>query len=182
MDDSKENASSWPEGFIPAEGTPTGRLKSNDLLEFMKRWQGSSTPTYLREAMAALENSPEIPILTGVDFSSIESRTIAVLCSMRDGTMHYEPLTLDGKIRGREATMCIIDDIAEIKPSDGLNIHERMFDLFHGLPDYTEYKLVKDWSEPIPEPRLMDKPLKQNGKDASYLDLDPTKKHRRRRR
>lgn len=183
MDDSKENASSWPEGFIPAEGTPTGRLKSDDLRSMVDIFCGRRTPTYLREAMAALDNSPEIPII-GMDFSHLESRTVAILCHMKDGTMYYEPVGLDDPIRGRKATLCIIDEITEVVPADGHDIHDRMFDLFHGLPDRgTEYRLVKDWSEPIPIERCYDeKPTKQNGKDASYLALDPTKNHRRRRR
>jgi hypothetical protein len=171
-----------PKKGSPSFGeTPSGRLKSNDLRDIVKGLFYSRPPTYLREAIAALENYPEIPII-GTDFSIIESHAIAILCSMRDGTIHYKPINLDDPISGREATMAIIDDITRVEPSDGRDIYERMFDLLYNLPAQTEYKLVKDSSEPIPEPRIVDKPIKQNGKDASYLDFDPTKKHRRGRR
>lgn len=169
MDDSKESASSKP------EGTPTGRIKSDSLIDFIDRWMGP-TPTYLREAMGALENSPEIPVISGMDFGRLEARTVAMLMSNRNGVLHVERILEGDMFRGQKADLCILDEIA---PMIGEDLFEQLFgsdDKLH------EYKLVKDWSEPIPDLRLPDKKTKQNGRDASYLDLDPTKRHGKRRR
>lgn len=172
MDDPKESASSNTEML---KGTPTGRIKSSDLLDFMERWQGNRLPTYLRSAMAALENSPEIPII-GTDFSALEDRVVAMMVRYKDGRLEVEHI-LEGDmfIRGQKAELVIID---EISPMIG-------GDLFRDLDRYSQ-TVIRDYvcgeMPPAPEPRMLTKPMKQNGKDASYLDLDPTKKHRRRRR
>lgn len=150
MDTPKESASS-------PTGTPTGRVKSDSLIDFMERWMGP-TPTYLRESMAALENSPEIPIISGMDFGELEARTVAMLVGHRDGKMFMKEILEGDFYQGLKADLIIIDDIAPMVSPD----------LFELLPE--------------PEARMLDKPVKQNGRDAGYLKLDPTKRHKGRRR
>lgn len=168
MDDSKESASSKP------EGTPTGRIKSDSLIDFMDRWMGP-TPTYLRDSMAALENSPEIPILTGIDYSHLEARTVAILVGHRGGKLWMKEILEGDFFQGLKADLMVIDEISLIdEKTFGRDLSE-----VHGIQERV-YRFLDE--PPVPEPRMIEKPVKQNGRDASYLDLDPTKKHRRRRR
>lgn len=179
MDDPKESASSDTE--MP-EGTPTGRLKSDDLMDFMERWMGIRPPTYLREPMAALENSPEIPLLVGADFSELEARTVAILVGHRGGKLHMKEILEGDFYQGLKPNLVIIDEVSQY-PDDGFHIIDSLTSLMNILPEWAPpMKIVKDWSAPIPDLRLPDKKTKQNGRDASYLDLDPTKRHGKRRR
>lgn len=137
MDDPKESASS-------PTGTPTGRIKSDSLIDFMERWMGP-TQTYLREPMAALENSPEIPVLAGADYAALEARTVAILVGHRGGKMFMKEILEKDFYQGLKPELVIIDEM-------------------------------------VPEVSPEERPVKQNGRDASYLDLDPTKRHGKRRR
>jgi len=159
MDTPKESASS-------PTGTPTGRIKSDSLIDFMDRWMGHPTPTYLREPMAVLENSPEIPIISGMDFGELEARTVAMLVGQKDGHLTIHKILEGDFYQGLKADLVIIDDITPI-------IGPELFDL---LSD-NDFRAL-----PEPEEREYRKPVKQNGRDASYLALDPTKRHGRRRR
>lgn len=155
MDTPKESASSHE--ATGTHGSPTGRIKSDSLIDFMERWMGP-TPTYLRESMAALENSPEIPIISGMDFGELEARTVAMLVGHKDGHLTIHKILEGDFYQGLKADLVIIDDIAPMVSSD----------LFELLPER--------------EARMVGKPTKQNGRDASYLSLDPTKHHKGRRR
>lgn len=169
MDDPKESASS-------PTGTPTGRIKSDSLIDFMERWMGP-TPTYLRDSMAALENSPKIPILTGIDYSHLEARTVAILVGHRGGKTYMKEILEGDFYQGLKADLCIIDEISLIDEKtfgrDLSESHEFQERIYHRLADMPEPSSYKD---------IPDRKTKQNGRDASYLDLDPTKRHGRRRR
>lgn len=140
------------------EGTLTGRIKAESIHDFMERWMGNPTPTYLRKPIASLENIPEIPIL-GVDFSEVEARTVAMLVGHRDGQLFVEKILEGDFLRGQKADLIIIDEIVPM-------ISQELFEVL---------------DMPEPAETGYHKPVKQNGRDASYLALDPTKQHRRNR-
>lgn len=160
MDTPKESASS-------PTGTPTGRIKSESLIDFMERWMGP-TPTYLRDSMAALENSPEIPIITGIDYGALEARTVAILVGHRGGKMFMKEILEGDFYQGLKPDLVIIDEISQINE-----------DFFSREFHRGKSQAMRDM---VPEVSREGKPVKQNGRDASYLDLDPTKRHGKRRR
>lgn len=123
--------------------TLTGRIPSRPPLPY------NFPPTNLREAMAALENAPEIErvLHRTVDFSKIEARTVAYIVGVRGGkTMIVDQLTPEQFYRGHEGDLFIIDEYQDIVP------------------------------EPLVEGRH--EPVKQNGRSASYLQFDKTKQHK----
>ena len=169
-------------------GSLTGRFLSKDtfITEMLKSLQMQSPPTYLREAMGVLSESIQNSIV-GLDFSRLEDRTVAVLCSMGDdGKVKYEEIKLYEQIRGHTYTSCIIDDL-EPTTSNGTDLYEciehahAVIQNFMGLGKSThDYTFIDEASMmPLPLPL---KPMKQNGRSASYLDMDPTKNTRKRKR
>jgi hypothetical protein len=165
-------------------GSPTGRItKDNDfIMEMMKSMQKMPLPRYLRETMAILSESAEKAIMA-VDFSRLEDRTVAVLFSMGpDGVFIHKEIKLYDGIQGRKATMCIMDDL-EPRVADSSTLYEDMAKLFD-KPFYTPKTYVRE--QIIEHSEMLDtipiKPMKQNGRSASYLALDPTKKNINKRR
>ena len=140
MDDPKESASSDTE---MSEGTPTGRLKSDDLMDFMERWMGIRPPTYLREPMAALENSPEIPLSVKANFSELEARTIARLVGHKDGEMTIHKILEGDFYQGLKPNLDIIDEVSQY-PDDGFHIIDSLTSLMDILPERAPpMKIVK---------------------------------------
>lgn len=168
-------------------GSLTGRIEETDIFKMWQRMRHhEAPPSYLREAMGVLPESVE-NALVGLDFSRLEDQTVAVLCSMgADGKMKYEEINLYEKIRGRTVTSVILDDL-EPTTSDGSDIYECMEHAHALIQNHIgfgksthDYTFIDEASMmPLPPPI---KPMKQNGRSASYLDLDPTKKHINKRR
>ena len=188
MDTPKESASSL-----------TGRLPSQPEMQFLKP---PELPTYLREVMDFLAN--ETATMTGIDFARKSDSMGAMLVRYVDGRMEVEHLT---GIQGRKADLVIIDDLV----SDGSTIVEDMELLNERLKamDFSMLEMralalmqPEEYLQPIPKRfkhgffevdydpdemrRQRTKPdikkLAKAKKDKSYLALDPTKNHRKRRR
>jgi hypothetical protein len=168
-------------------GSPTGRItKDNDfIMEMMKSMQKMPLPRYLRETMAVLSESAEKAVMA-MDFSKLEDRTVALLCRAGpDGVVVFDQIKLYDGIQGRKATMCIMDDL-EPRVADGATLYEDIAKLFE-RPFYTPKTYVREQIIEhrelldLPE-RLYEEPMKQNGRSASYLALDPTKKNINKRR
>lgn len=140
-------------------GTPTGRSNTQDILDFMRHFQ-SPTPSYLRGLMEILGEPEKIMdsagnLVVATDFSATEDRVVALMVRSGGNGLSYTPILLHDEIRGKQANICIIDDV----------------DVFE-----QPYKIHPEPYDRLPE----DKPTKQNGRDASYLALDPTKNIRKR--
>lgn len=174
-----------------AEGTITGRLKKPiDMIEFL---DAPEIPKYMRDLMRTLEQDCINKI--GLDFTFRPDRTsVMIIKHMPDGTMQTEFINPnDFGIQGQKADLIIFDDpLAQVDYSElemrvlGDNVHHMLGEglghfIFQGpsrLGKTHQLLYIDEASMVVPKKE----PKKQNGKPAAYLDLDPTKRHRRRRR
>lgn len=137
--------SNWIREMIEKGGTLTGRVKTH--LPESQRLK-SILPTNVRDPKGVGEDVLE-GLHMSLDFSEIESRTVAYIVSVRGGKITIlEQLTPEQFYRGYSADLMIIDEYAE---------------------------MIK---MPEPSVELKDKPVKQNGRSASYLQHDRTKQHK----
>ena len=183
MDDPKESALSR-----------TGRLPSEPEIQFLK---GPDLPTYLQEIMELL--AKEVTVTTGIDLASRPDSTGAMLIKFVDGHMEVEHLT---GIQGQRANLLIIDEYDLVAPDyadlelrtlsaysqeilndainplvlNGPSLGKQRFQ--HGFfeVDYDPDEMRRQRMKPDV------KRLAKAKKDKSYLALDPTKNHRKRRR
>lgn len=190
MDTPKESASS-----------PTGRLPRDPEIQFLE------PPKYLREIMELLADAQhQAMTITGLDFGR-HDRPAAMLVSYKDGEMHAEFIDMFSEIRGQKADLIIIDDVAEKSPynldfSDlemralALMSQETINDAINPLvlggrghaKTETMRKMYRGFyhtDEEIARMQKAERKMRMRPKkdrDQSYLALDPTKSHRKRRR
>lgn len=191
MDTPKESASSL-----------TGRKLSEPEIQFLKP---PELPTYLREIMDLL--AKEVTVTAGLDLAHRPDSLGAMLVRYVDGKMEVEHLT---GIQGKKADLLIIDEFSLV--SDGSTIEKDMLaalDFFEieqralalmggsdvyplalGGPSLGKKRFQHGFFEVDYDPDEMRrqrmkpdiKKLAKAKKDKSYLALDPTKNHRKRRR
>jgi len=133
--------------------TVTGRSKSRLNEEILARMMDSMRlPRYVRDTLEDLENPPEKPELL---FAGVDF----------------------GPIESRAVAALVSYD------SNGQMTIKHIFpeEFYSGRT--VDLVIIDDFMdiEPLEKMRF-EKPVKQNGRDASYLDLDPTKRHGKRRR
>lgn len=75
----------------------------------------AETPTYVREAIAALENTPAI---VGVDYGKLEQRVMALVMGMGASVIH---ITADTPLQGLKADLIILDEFFSEIPEEGIN-------------------------------------------------------------
>lgn len=137
--------------------------------EVLKDWFGDLSPsgrcilppTYMREAIAALDKPLEIKglhfdpaVYLSTDYAALEQRVMAIAAS-------------------HGMAVIIIDSMRKASAREphynGIKADFIVIDEFYDMPEPEQLE-------------LQDKPLKQNGRSASYLQHDRTKQHKRRKR
>lgn len=166
----------WMKEMFANGGTLTGRVKSTE-----PEMQHILPPTNLREAMGLRRQELE-GLHMGLDLSKIEARAMYMLITYVDGKPVYteilpEDFFIEGGTVGmfQTAKPYLTPDEwhdVEIEITKQLDTVVR-----HGIRGRkADFAIIDEYAMMEIEPK--DKPIKQNGRSASYLQHDRTKQHK----
>jgi len=166
-----------------AEGTVTGRFKKPNLPE-MQFIKPPELSTHMLEIVETAMR--EMRAIVGIDLANHHDSMAAMLIRYVNGQIEVEHIST---IQGIYPDFIVIDELSDIPTPNFAELEIRLLDSLGPCLDKTQYnhgsfkvdydpELYRKKIDYVPKNKLR----KQNGKDASYLALDPTKNHRKRRR